>query len=116
MERKMTQKELKEALAGSFERYGARVGKITFKTGIGADDKPEFNGADIVFEEGCANITAGKVYSYAPGELGVMLNRQFNEEGLTAIDTDNEDTVNVNFNMGVRMVSGTPIPVFNGMV
>lgn len=115
MERKMTQKELKEALAGSFERYGARVDKITFRTGIGADDKPEFNGADIVFEEGCANITAGKVYSYAPGELGVMLNRQFNEEGLTAIDTDNEDTVNVNFNMGVRMVSGTPIPVFKGI-
>lgn len=115
MERKLTQKDLKEALSSSFELYGAHVDKITFKTGIGADDKPEFNGASITFKEGSANRTAGKVYNYVPGELAVMLNRQFNEEGLTAADENNEGVVNVNFDMGTRMVSGTPIPVFKGI-
>lgn len=115
MERKLTQKDLKEALSGSFELYGAHVDKITFKTGIGTDDKPEFNGASIVFKEGSANRTAGQVYNYAPGELGVMLNRQFNEEGLTAADENNEGAVNVNFEMSTRTVSGTPIPVFKGI-
>lgn len=115
MERKLTQKDLKEALSGSFELYGAHVDKITFKTGIGTDDKPEFNGASIVFKEGSANRTAGQVYDYAPGELGVMLNRQFNEEGFTAADENNEGAVNVNFEMGTRTVSGTPIPVFKGV-
>lgn len=115
MERKLTQKDLKEALSSSFELYGAHVDKITFKTGIGADDKPEFNGAGITFKEGSANRTTGKVYNYVPGELAVMLNRQFNEEGLTAADENNEGVVNVNFEMGTRMVSGTPIPVFKGI-
>lgn len=115
MERKLTQKDLKEALSDSFELYGAHVDKITFNTGIGADDKPEFNGASITFKEGSANRTAGKVYNYVPGELAVMLNRQFNEEGLTAADENNEGVVNVNFEMGTRMVSGTPIPVFKGI-
>lgn len=115
MERKLTQKDLKEALSDSFELYGAHVDKITFNTGIGADDKPEFNGASITFKEGSANRTAGQVYNYAPGELSVMLNRQFNEEGLTAADENNEGVVNVNFEMGTRMVSGTPIPVFKGI-
>lgn len=115
MERKLTQKDLKEALSDSFELYGAHVDKITFNTGIGEDDKPEFNGASITFKEGSANRTAGQVYNYAPGELSVMLNRQFNEEGLTAADENNEGVVNVNFEMGTRMVSGTPIPVFKGI-
>ena len=115
MERKLTQKDLKEALSSSFELYGAHVDKITFKTGIGADDKPEFNGASITFKEGSANRTAGKVYHYVPGELAVMLNRQFNEESLTAADENNEGVVNINFDMGTRMVSGTPIPVFKGV-
>lgn len=115
MERKLTQKDLKEALSDSFELYGAHVDKITFRTGIGADDKPEFNGASITFKEGSANRTAGKVYNYAPGELAVMLNRQFNEEGLTAADENNVGVVDVNFEMGTRMVSGTPIPVFKGV-
>lgn len=115
MERKLTQKDLKEALSNSFELYGAHVDKITFKTGIGADDKPEFNGASITFKEDSANRTAGKVYNYAPGELAVMLNRQFNEEGLTAADENNVGVVDVNFEMGTRMVSGTPIPVFKGV-
>lgn len=115
MERKLTQKDLKEALSDSFELYGAHVDKITFKTGIGADDKPEFNGASITFKEGSANRTAGKVYNYVPGELAVMLNRQFNEEGLTAADENNVGVVDVNFEMGIRMVSGTPIPVFKGV-
>lgn len=115
MERKLTQKDLKEALSDSFELYGAHVDKITFNTGIGEDDKPGFNGASITFKEGSANRTAGQVYNYAPGELSVMLNRQFNEEGLTAADENNEGVVNVNFEMGTRMVSGTPIPVFKGI-
>lgn len=115
MERKLTQKDLKEALSDSFELYGAHVDKITFNTGIGEDDKPEFNGASITFKEGSANRTTGKVYNYVPGELAVMLNRQFNEEGLTAADENNEGVVNVNFEMGTRMVSGTPIPVFKGI-
>ena len=50
-----------------------------------------------------------------PGELSVMLNAHFNEEGLTAADENNEGVVNVNFDMGTRMVSGTPIPVFKGI-
>lgn len=60
MERKLTQKDLKEALSDSFELYGAHVDKITFNTGIGEDDKPEFNGASITFKEGSANRTAGR--------------------------------------------------------
>lgn len=114
MERKLTQKDLKEALGSSFELYGAHVDKITFKTGIGADDKPEFKGADITFKEGSTNRDAGKVYHYTAGELGVMLNRQLNEEGLTIADENNEGVLNVDFEMSTRMVSGTPIPVFRG--
>ena len=106
MERKLTQKDLKEALSSSFELYGAHVDKITFKTGIGADDKPEFNGASITFKEGSANRTAGKVYHYVPGELAVMLNRQFNEEGLTAADENNEGVVNVNLTWAPGWWSG----------
>ena len=117
MERKLTQKDLKEALGSSFELYGAYVDKITFKTGIDTvhSDRPEFKGADITFKEGSTNRDAGKVYHYTAGELGVMLNRQLNEEGLTIAEGNNEGILNVDFEMGTRMVSGTPIPVFRGV-
>lgn len=110
--KQLTQKELKESLIKGFALYDMYVDKVRFRTDIDENDKPQLTGADVTFKEGSVDRIPGRVYSYPQGDICVMLNRQFCEEGVTACRAPG--VFDINFEMGTRNVSGALIPVFKG--
>lgn len=110
--KQLTQKELKESLIKGFALYDMYVDKVRFRTDIDENDKPQLTGADVTFKEGSVDRIPGRVYSYPQGDICVMLNRQFCEEGVTACRAPG--VFDIDFEMGTRNVSGALIPVFKG--
>lgn len=108
--KQLTQKELKESLIKGFALYGEYVDEIRFETEVDENDELYLAGACVTFKKGSANRIPGIVYNYLQGDLCIMLNRQFCEEGVTACRAPG--VFDINFEIDTRTVGSTQIPVF----